>query len=68
MVSRDGINGVSTSYSSFVPSLPHRKKRIYFSILPDRWGENNHAAETGSRFRNLRFAQFLCAAQELGKQ
>jgi hypothetical protein len=68
MVSRDGINGVSTSYSNFVPSLQHRQKRIFFNALPDGWRENNRAAGTGSRFRNLRFAQFLCVAQELGKQ
>jgi hypothetical protein len=33
VVSRDGFNGVGTSYSSFVPSLFHRKKLIFINQL-----------------------------------
>jgi hypothetical protein len=36
VVSRDGFNGVSTSYSSFVPSLLHRKNLRFINQLSVR--------------------------------
>jgi hypothetical protein len=68
MVSRDGINGVSTRYSSFVPSLAQRKKHIYISALLDRCRKIRRRSGTSHSFPNLRFAQLLCGAQELSEQ
>jgi hypothetical protein len=47
---------------------PASQKTYLFQYITGSVTRNNHAAGTGLRFRNLRFAQFLCAAQELGKQ
>src|SRR5437868_3919320 len=45
-----------------------RKNLICFSILRRERREIRRVTGTGSRIRNLRFAQFLCVAQELGRQ
>ena len=59
----DGINGVSTSYSSFVPSRFVMKRRdIIDSYFNDRM-----SPPVARRTRNLRFAQSLCGAQNLSE-
>jgi hypothetical protein len=68
MVSRDGIDGVSTSYSSSVPSLIQRKKLIDINKLSDHRRKNRRRSGNSHSFQNLRFAQFLCGAQELSEQ
>jgi hypothetical protein len=60
----DGINGVSSSYSSFVPSRNSAKSRsITNNCLYCR-----QTAHSGIRCQNLRFAQLVCAAQKLSGQ
>jgi hypothetical protein len=57
----DGINGVGTSYSSFVPSY-RSAKRLYFK---EAWMFRGVPPQLSDRTLNLRFAHFLCAAQEM---
>jgi hypothetical protein len=57
----DGVGGVRVSYSSFVPAPARRKiaiKLIGCQALPEIFAER-------IRIQNLRFAHFLCAAQEM---
>jgi hypothetical protein len=51
----DGINGVGTSYSSFVPSYRNAKSR-YFSML---YINRPNLLQGLIRTQNLRFAYFL---------
>jgi hypothetical protein len=41
LVSRDGFNGVSTHYSSGVPTLPQRNKSMKYSWLQERSGSGD---------------------------
>jgi hypothetical protein len=59
----DGINGVGTSYSSFVPSYRSAKKLCFLNA----WRFGGAASEVRTRIQNLRFAHFLCAAQEMSR-
>jgi hypothetical protein len=61
--SMDGINGVGTNYSSFVPSCCSAKS-VY---LINTWSFRTTVLAAPVRIQNLRFAQFLCDAQELSR-
>jgi hypothetical protein len=61
LASSDGVGGVSTSYSSFVPSRDSAKNDAIaddYDTLPEILAER-------IRIQNLRFAHFLCGAQEM---
>jgi hypothetical protein len=59
----DGINGVGTSYSSFVPSCCYAKNAdVIMGYLGKRM-----SPELTVRTQNLRFAHLLCAAQQMSK-
>jgi hypothetical protein len=57
----DGVGGVRVSYSSFVPARGRTKtdiKLMGYEALPEIFAER-------IRIQNLRFAHFLCGAQEM---
>ncbi len=59
----DGIDGVGTNYSSFVPSY-RSAKNVYFK---DTWMFGTECSGINNRIQNLRFAQSLCVAQKMGE-
>jgi hypothetical protein len=59
----DGINGVRTSYSSFVPSRCDAKNAD--AIISYRC--KRMCRQMAMRTQNLRFAHLLCAAQQMSK-
>jgi len=61
LASKDGVGGVKTSYSSFMPIRDSAKNDMITDncdTLPENVAER-------IRIQNLRFAHFLCAAQEM---
>jgi hypothetical protein len=61
LASRDGVGGVRTSYSSFVPS--RRIAKIEANLMG--CGALLEIFAARIRIQNLRFAHFLCGAQEM---
>src|SRR4051794_40144793 len=59
----DGIDGVRSNYSSSVPSRVIKESCCISYTCEDIWF---YLAAAG-RIRNLRFAQFLCDAQKVGR-
>jgi hypothetical protein len=64
LVSRDGVDGVGTGYSSFVPSQTIKNHKD-ISTAYDISTKNFRCRR---RTEKLRFAQSLCAAQQMGKR
>jgi hypothetical protein len=58
---KDGVGGVSNSYSSFMPSRANEEIAIVIIGCRDLL----EIFAERIRIQNLRFAHFLCAAQEM---
>src|SRR5271170_7386372 len=69
--SRDGIDGVSTKLFKLRAKLAHRKIYNFFKYLWEKPKSfacgDPHAKFAIRSFLELRFAHFLCAAQEMSK-
>jgi hypothetical protein len=64
LISKDGVGGVRTSHSSFVPNRKMAKTEVIiitYTTVPEIFAER-------IRIQNLRFAYFLCAAQFVSRR